>query len=207
MRKRSTALCLACLIFLSGCGDIDDVKQSTVTVNKKGVVTEVLIEDFSSEKYDGEELKKSVKELVDAYNKKTGKVQIDLKKSEVKEGTATVQLQFQTDDDYRGFNQVDFFAGTVKEAKEAGYGFTGTFVDSKGKDVLPGNVPDKCLDEKVMIIREPLAVLVPGTILYASKNMELLGKDQAKLSDDTGISYENAQVTTEAYGYVIYSAE
>lgn len=197
---------LSALIFLSGCGSIDDVKQSTVTVNKKGVVTEVLIEDFSSEKYDGEELKTSVKELVDAYNKKAGKEQVTLKKSEVKEGTAVVQLRFETDEDYRGFNQVDFFAGTVKEAEEEGYDFSGEFVDGKGEKVLPGTVPDKCQEEMVMIIREPLAVLVPGTVLYASKNMELLGKNQAKLSDDTGSSYENAQVTTEAYGYVIYRA-
>lgn len=207
MRKRSTALLLTTLVLLSGCGGIDDAKESTVTVNKKGIVTEVLVEDFSTESYDEKELEESVKELVDAYNKEKGKDRVTLKKSEVKEEKATVQLQFQTDDDYRGFNHVDFFAGTVKQAKEEGYGFAGAFADKSGKEVSSGTILDKCMDQQVMIIREPLAVRVPGTILYVSKNMEIQDKNQARLADDTGIPYENAQTVTEAYGYVIYSAK
>lgn len=206
MKKRMTALAFAVLLFLPGCGELEDVTQSTVTVDKKGVVTEVLIEDFSSESYDEKELEKSVKDLVEAYNKKAGKEKAVLKKTEVKEGVAAVQLRFQTDEDYREFNQVDFFAGTVKEAQEEGYGFAGAFTDGEGKNVSDGTVLQMCQEQKVMIIREPLAVMVPGKILYVSKNMEILGKNQAKLSDDTGIPYENAQVMTEAYGYVIYSA-
>ena len=37
--------------------------------------------------------------------------------------------------------------------------------------------------------------------------MKILGEDCARLAADSGDTYENAQVTTEAYGYVIYSAE
>lgn len=207
MKKRSAALLLAVLMVLPGCGGIEKAEESTVTVNDKGIVTEALVEDFLSEEYDKNELETSVKELVDAYNKQAGQEDVILKKLQVEDGKARVLLQYETDETYRGFNQVDFFTGTVQQAKDEGYAFAGDFTDAEGKDISPEALPDKCLDQQVIIIREPLCVLVPGKILYVSKNMEILGKDQARLAYDSGITYENAQTTTEAYGYVVYSAK
>lgn len=207
MKKRSAALLLAVLMVLPGCGGIEKAEESTVTVNDKGIVTEALVEDFLSEEYDKNELETSVKELVDAYNKQAGQEDVILKKLQVEDGKARVLIQYETDEAYRGFNQLDFFAGTVQQAKDEGYAFAGDFTDAEGKDISSGILPDKCTDQQVIIIREPLCVLVPGKILYVSKNMEILGKDQARLASDSGITYENAQTTTEAYGYVVYSAK
>ena len=207
MRKRSTVLLLAGLLTLSGCEKIEKASESTVTVDKKGIVTEILIEDFSSEEYQEDELKKSIEELVSTYNKQAGEEEVTLKKMQVKDGNASVLMQYSTDDTYRAFNQVDFFAGTVAQAQKEGYAFAGAFTDEKGQAVSQGTIPAECQDQSVMIIREPLAVLVPGKILYVSKNMKILGEDCARLAADSGDTYENAQVTTEAYGYVIYSAE
>ncbi|MCI6997281.1 MAG: hypothetical protein MR936_10970 [Eubacterium sp.] len=207
MRKRSTVLLLAGLLTLSGCGKIEKVAESTVTVDKKGIVTEILIEDFSSEEYQEDELKKSIEELVSTYNEQAGEEEVTLKKMQVKDGNASVLMQYSTDDAYRAFNQVDFFAGTVKQAGKEGYAFAGAFTDAKGQAVSQGTIPAECQDHSVIIIREPLAVLVPGKILYVSKNMKILGEDCARLAADSEDTYENAQVTTEAYGYVIYSAE
>lgn len=207
MRKRSTVLLLAGLLTLSGCGKIEKASESTVTVDKKGIVTEILIEDFSSEEYQEDELKKSIEELVSTYNKQAGEEEVTLKKMQVKDGNASVLMQYSTDDAYRAFNQVDFFAGTVEQARKEGYAFAGAFTDAKGQAVSQGTIPAECQDQSVMIIREPLAVLVPGKILYVSKNMKILGEDCARLAADSGDTYENAQVTTEAYGYVIYSVE
>ena len=185
MKKSTTGLfgilvLLLASLWMTGCQDLKNVKESTVTVDKKGAVTEALVEDFSAENYDAEELKDSVKKLVKSYNAQVGKERVTIQQMEVRGGTAKVTLHFETDEDYRGFNQTDFFSGPVKEAMEAEYPFSGAFLDQ---------------------------VLVPGNILYVSENMEILGKDQAKLSNDTRIPYENAQTVTEAYGYVIYSAE
>lgn len=207
MKKCGGALLLAVLLMLPGCGGIEKAEESTVTVNSKGLVTEALVEDFLSEEYDKNELETSVKELIDAYNQEAGQEKVILKKLQVEEGKAKALLQYETDEAYRGFNQVDFFAGTVQQAKDEGYAFAGDFMDADGADLSAGKVPDECLDQQVIIIREPLCVLVPGKILYVSKNMEILGKDQARLAYDAGITYENAQVVTEAYGYVIYSAK
>lgn len=212
MKKPGAAL--FCAIFfllipmvLSGCGDLKDAKESTLTVDKKGIVTEALVEDFPLEKYNKTELENSVKELIQSYNKQAGSEKVTLAEIEFKEGIAKVFLRFQSGEDYRKFNQVDFFAGTVKDAVAAGYSFEGKFLDGEGKEVAKGAVPDQCQDAQVIILQEPLCVLVPGNILYVSENMELRGKDQAKLPDDTQIPYENAQVITESYGYVMYSAK
>ena len=62
MKKSTTGLfgilvLLLASLWMTGCQDLKNVKESTVTVDKKGAVTEALVEDFSAENYDAEELK------------------------------------------------------------------------------------------------------------------------------------------------------
>ena len=207
MKRRSIAIFLTVLLSLTGCGGIEKAKESTVTVSDEGVVTEALIEEFLSEDYDEKELETSIRQMVDTYNTESGKDAVKIMKIQVKEGEATALLQYESDEVYREFNQVDFFTGTVGQAKEEGFTFTETFQDTEGKEVALGIIPDSCTDQQLIIIREPLNVLVPGKILYVSNNMKILSSKEAKLEQDVEVSYENAQVTTEAYGYVIYSAK
>ena len=207
MKRRSIAIFLTVLLSLTGCGGIEKAKESTVTVSDEGVVTEALIEEFLSEDYDEKELETSIRQMVDTYNTESGKDAVKIMKIQVKEGEATALLQYESDEVYREFNQVDFFTGTVGQAKEEGFTFAETFQDTEGKEVALGIIPDSCTDQQLIIIREPLNVLVPGKILYVSNNMKILSSKEAKLEQDVEVSCENAQVTTEAYGYVIYSAK
>lgn len=207
MKRRSIAIFLTVLLSLTGCGGIEKAKESTVTVSDEGVVTEALIEEFLSEDYDEKELETSIRQMVDTYNTESGKDAVKIMKIQVKEGEATALLQYESDEVYREFNQVDFFTGTVGQAKEEGFTFAETFQDTEGKEVALRIIPDSCTDQQLIIIREPLNVLVPGKILYVSNNMKILSSKEAKLEQDVEVSYENAQVTTEAYGYVIYSAK
>ena len=207
MKRRSIAIFLTVLLSLTGCGGIEKAKESTVTVSDEGVVTEALIEEFLSEDYDEKELETSIRQMVDTYNTESGKDAVKIMKIQVKEGDPTALLQYESDEVYREFNQVDFFTGTVGQAKEEGFTFAETFQDTEGKEVALGIIPDSCTDQQLIIIREPLNVLVPGKILYVSNNMKILSSKEAKLEQDVEVSYENAQVTTEAYGYVIYSAK
>ena len=207
MKRRSIAIFLTVLLSLTGCGGIEKAKESTVTVSDEGVVTEALIEEFLSEDYDEKELETSIRQMVDTYNTESGKDAVKIMKIQVKEGEATALLQYESDEVYREFNQVDFFTGTVGQAKEEGFTFAETFQDTEGKEVALGIIPDSCTDQQLIIIREPLNVLVPGKILYVSNNMKILSSKEAKLEQDVEVSYENAQVITESYGYVIYSAK
>lgn len=206
MKKQKLGLALAAVLLLSGCGGIEKMTETTVTVDDKGTVEELLLEDFSDETYNEEELTAQINELVEAYNKEAGSEAVSVKSMQVKDKQAKVQLEYQSVADYRGFNQVDFFAGSVKEAQKEGYAFASDFTDAKGKDASTAKIPDGCENQQVIIIREPMQVLVPGTILYVSKNMEVVNESQARLSADEDTDSES-QVTTQAYGYVIYASD
>ena len=203
MKKHHLVLLAASLVLLNGCGGIESAKTSTITVSKDGIVTTVLMEDFMEEQYDASELESTINEWVTSYNTENGEAQVTLKEVKVTEGVAKVKMDYASDDAYRGFNQVDFFSGTVKRALEEGYAFAGDFVDAEGADVADGTIPDTCQDAQVMIIREPYDVMIPGKILYISKNMKAESK---KLAVYAGNEDEHV-VMTEAYGYVIYSVK
>ena len=187
MKKQKLGLALTAVLLLTGCGGIEKMTETTVTVDDSGTVEELLLEDFSDETYKEKELAAQINELVEAYNKEAGSEAVSVKSMQVK-----------------GFNQIDFFAGTVKEAQEEGYTFASDFTDAEGKDVSRAGMPDGCEKQQVIIIREPMQVLVPGTIQYVSKNMKVVNKSQARLSADEGTDDES-HVTTQAYGYVIYT--
>lgn len=204
MKKQKLGLALTAVLLLTGCGGIEKMTETTVTVDDSGTVEELLLEDFSDETYKEKKLAAQINELVEAYNKEAGSEAVSVKSMQVKDKKAKVQLEYQSVADYRGFNQIDFFAGTVKEAQEEGYAFASDFTDAEGKDVSRAGMPDGCEKQQVIIIREPMQVLVPGTIQYVSKNMKVVNKSQARLSADEGTDDES-HVTTQAYGYVIYT--
>lgn len=206
MKRQRLGLALTALLVLSGCGGIEKMTESTVTVDDKGTVEELLLEDFSDEDGQTDELTTQIQTLVDTYNKENNADTVAIKKLQIKDGKAKVELEYQSAKDYRGFNQVDFFAGSVKEAQKEGYSFASDFIDAKGKDASSAGIPDGCEQQQVIIIREPLQVLVPGKILYVSKNMKIVNESQAKLSADDEQDAES-QATTQAYGYVIYQPE
>lgn len=201
MRKRHICLLTASVLLLNGCGGVGKMESSTITVNKEGIVTTKLMEEFLDEQYDASELESTITEWVNTYNAENGDEQVTLKEVDVQEGVAKVIMDYASDDAYRGFNQVDFYAGTVKQAQEEGYAFAGDFVDANGTDIADGTIPETCQEQQVMIIREPLDVLVPGKIMYVSKNMKVESK---KLATYEGT---NETVVTDAYGYVIYSVK
>ena len=114
MKKQKLGLALAAVLLLTGCGGIEKMTETTVTVDDSGTVEELLLEDFSDETYKEKELAAQINELVEAYNKEAGSEAVSVKSMQVKDKKAKVQLEYHSVADYRGFNQIDFFAGTVK---------------------------------------------------------------------------------------------
>lgn len=206
MKRWNIALAVGTFMMLSGCGGIEKMTETTVAVDKQGNVEQLLVEDFSDAAYQLEELETMVNELITSYNQEAGEDAVVLKSAKLKEETARLLMEYQSAKDYRGFNQVDFFFGSVKEAQNQGYTFHSAFADANGNEVSKEGIPAQCSDAQVLILREPMQVVVPGKILYVSKNMEVVGETQAKLPADESQDMDN-QVTTQAYGYVIYQAE
>lgn len=204
MKKSITTVILSAMIFAAGCGGVENAEETAIGISKAGKITQVLKEDFPTEFYSSEELITWVTEQADEYNHTAGQEQVTVKKAEVEEDQAVVILQYKTDEDYRKFNSVDFFSGSVDQAVKEGYTFAGDFLAASGEKAETGVLPGKCMGEQVLVIREPYLVEVPGEILYVSANVEIAGKKQAKLQEDEQDPYEPAHPTTEAYGYVVY---
>lgn len=206
MKKHRMVLLLASALLLTGCGGISKAEETTVTVDEDGRITQALVEDFSQENYSSQELEKEIAGLIEAYNGDKQSKGVSMESCQVKDGQARVILEYVTVEDYREFNLVDFFAGTVDQAQQEGYSFGCGFLDAGKNTVAEGTVPDTCTQMQTVIVKEPTCVLTPGEILYVSSNMEILDSNRARLSSDTGIENENAQVVTEAYGIVIYQS-
>ncbi|HIS25424.1 MAG TPA: hypothetical protein IAA57_00730 [Candidatus Pullilachnospira intestinigallinarum] len=204
MKKYSMALLLTLSLVLTGCGGIAKAEETTVTVDDDGRITQALVENFSLDTYSSQELEEQIKGLIDAYNEENQGQKVSMESCQVKNEKARVLLEYASAADYRAFNLVDFFTGTVEEAQQEGYSFDCAFLDAAGKTVDDGTVPDGCAEMQVVIVKEPVCVLAPGEIRYVSSNMELLDKNRARLVSDTGLTDENAQVVTDAYGIVIY---
>lgn len=203
------ALLLAGILFFKGCGGqkLEDATQSTVTVAKNGKISQLLIEALPSGQYSESDLKNTVTQWIDEYVKQHDKNAVVMEGLEVKEEVAKLRISYSSVEDYKAFNNVDFFTGTVEEAIEAGYEFPNIFINKGGEEVSFTKIRSSCQDEKVIIIQEPLNVLAPDAILYVSSNMEILDGQNAKLENDTMITYENGQTVTQNYGIVIYNSK
>ena len=204
MKKTAVISLLTAILCLAGCNSIEDAKETTVTIDKNGSVVQLVKEDFPSDQYDGEELTETVNQQLSEYNLDAGAENIILKSSEIAENKVTMLLEYVEDDDYRKFNNIDFYAGDVSTAVDEGYGFDGKFYTSQKKDVRIGTIPDVCMDDKVIIIKEPLTVQVPGELLYVSANMEIVDRTHVKMIVDEEDPYADTRAVTDAYGYVIY---
>ena len=189
MKKRMFILCLiSVMLFASGCAlGNGNVTQDTIIVNKKGTVSGIIVEAFDKDYYNGEELSQMIQEEITAYDASSEKVKLN--EFEItEENKAYADIYYATDEDYKAFNDTEFFCGTVSAAYEAGY----TFVDMQSVNSGESGLDAKSVLEKgsmnVVVFSEPVAVRVPGKIAYISEGVTLTDKKEVK-TDSEGIFY------------------
>ena len=162
-------------IALTGCGASAD--SSSLVLNKKGVRTQTIVEEWDQEQYDKKELQDQIENQITEYGQK-----IELNSIKTKDGKITVKMTYQDLDSYVDYNQVTLFQGTVPQCQAAGYLLEGEFKDAKGEPVDRTqvlNIGDKCV---VLVFQEPLSVKIPGKILYCSSSLELVSAKEVKAS-------------------------
>lgn len=190
MTKRSLGILLAiilCMGMAAGCGSKFTPDESTVYVKKNGSVVAVDVEDFNTDTYDKDKLKEYVEDTVSEYNKENGKNRVKFQKLSVKDDQASLTMEYKTAADFRKFNGIDFFAGTLAEALAAGYSFDADFacVENETPKVCSREDFIKDGNYKVVIIKDNMDVKVKGKIAYVStKNTAL--KDQSTVSIRVG---------------------
>ncbi len=195
---------LLCMGILSGCGRKTNVDTSTVFIDKKGKVTSVDVEGLDRDYYDEEELESYITEHVAEYTQKNGDT-VEKVSFGVTEGVAKLQMEYDSCEDYTGFNGIELYQGTVLSAQAEGYDFDTEFYsvgdDSeeegagkalKKEDVLADD------DNKVVIIKANVNVQVPGSILYVSAQ-------DTKVMDRKTVSITGEGADEEAeLTYIIY---
>lgn len=198
--KKVSVLCLTVFTvgLLTGCQKFTP-DGTAVAIKSDGKVVSVVKESFDKEYYDGEELKANIESAVSEYNTSQGAENVKEKGFEVKDQVATLKMEYATGGDYAKFNQVSFYTGDVLGAYyDAGYDFQTTFQSvEKGAVVSSSVTREEVLNSynyDTLILEEPIEVKIPGTIVYASENVEVTGKDTARVKASGD---EKAQAETE----------
>lgn len=187
-KSRIIIASLLMALFLSACGEDGSTDTNTVSVDKKGVVTGTIIEDFAESYYDADELKRMVDKEVTDYNARAGEGSVTVKAYEAGEGSIRLVMDYASYKDYVGLNEKEFFAGTVAEAYDAGY----EFADVKSTDGSGTLLKQEVLengDYKLVILEEAQDVKVSGKILYVSDGVELKNSKTATVKEEGGLAY------------------
>ena len=138
------------------------------------------------------ELSDFITDTVDTYVAKAGEGTVAIREFAVEDGIAHVYLDYAGAEDYAEFNGVEFYAGTVLDAKANGYDIPDAFTavtDTETTWDAEGN--------KIVIVGQQTQVQVDGTILFVSANASATGKNTADVTYD--ILDEEAQPA-----YIIY---
>lgn len=187
--KKLISLCLLALcLFLTGCSE-EIPEENTIAIDKKGVVTYTVVEEFGKDFYDLEELRGDIEEEIENYNRNFGSDPLTLKTLEADQGTIVMQLRFAGAEDYEkyyaDYSGAALFAGTVEEAREAGYDLDGEFLGADGAltDITQLSNPEKL---KVLITNEAISIQVPGEIqcVSPSGSVTILEKKKALVKEE-----------------------
>ena len=176
----------ALLLMLTACGSFNkDYDTTTVYIGKDQEVSEYIVENFDKSYYDTEELKQNMEQTIQEYNQKNGASDlVVLDQYELLDDSAklNVRIKYKSAKDYGNIHNCEFFVGTVKEAREAGYVLDGLHAAEaqSAKTLAP---VDQMTEEKVVICEEKMDVEVKGDILYISDNVSLKSSGLATVGE------------------------
>ena len=187
-KRKMSGLIIAVLltILLTGCSELSDFPKSGVEVSEDQSITAVIMEDFSADYYQMEELIQFVNEDIQSYNAEVGSNVVSIGDYSLDNGIITLQLDFENHDAYNGYMPEEVFVGNLQGAYDKGYNFDRTlYVAGKGDDIIVKEDLLNMGNAKVVVITGDLCVRCPSKILYYSTGMTLID-DQTVSADSEG---------------------
>lgn len=172
---------------LVACGSTS-VDTNTISIDKKGVVTGTIVEEFGAEYYNADELKEMVDEEVSNYNTKAGTEQVTVESYEAENGMVKLSMTYAGYADYAAMNEKELFAGTVSDAYDAGYTFS-ELSSADGEETISKDDILEMGSDNIVICEEAQDVIVPGKILYVSSNVEATGNKTATVKEEGELAY------------------
>nr|WP_297707318.1 hypothetical protein [uncultured Butyrivibrio sp.] len=177
-------------ILLTGCGDKEKYLTS-ISIDKEGIVTNSIYEEFDQNYYDISELSDMASQEISYYNSEYISPKITLDETQLLEdGTvAKLVMTFDSASDYGHFNQTTLFYGTVNEASEKGFTLSGELVDEDGARIDLGSKDFS--DRHIIISGDRTRIIAPFNIEYMTKGVTAHGKKEADL---TNVSADSVQL-------------
>ncbi len=191
MKTKIVLLCISVAILLGGCLEKEnDYAETTLKLQKRGHVSESIVENFDKDYYNLEELKGEFTQMIGAYNDSIGSEEIKLKKIELKDSLVYVDIDFNGPSDYESFVGEKLFVGTIGDAYDNGYTMDvvlkGTEKGDKIEKIQIMGMPERT----VIILSEHVRVKTFKDIAYVSANVDLIDSDEARvLSESDGLAY------------------
>lgn len=193
---------IATIFVLRSCGtDYTKTDANTVYVLKNGKIVSTDIEAFDEKSYDKDSLEAYIKDIVDTYNKENGEHSVKQKTLEVENAKVTLVLEYENADVYEAINGVEMFAGTIKEATDAGYDFSCKFAKVKDGKAVAATTEDFVNSEeyKVLIIKSNTKVVLPGTVCFVStENVASVGEDYVIIKDAAQLEVDESGLGAES---------
>lgn len=173
---------------LTGCKEEneDEYEETTVVVDKKGRITQNIVESFDKDYYSLDELTSSFDEGISSYNAASGTKSIELKSISEENGRIYATVKY---DDYDAFTSLQgqtMFYGTVKDAYAKGF-----LMDVTLKGIADGDKIGKVqimgmADKHIIIITGPLRLETYADVAYVSANVDVLNNRSIRVTSETG---------------------
>lgn len=200
MRKsiRASAVLFAMVFGLAGCAGQEKAitaDTDTIILNEKGSVVGYITQEFDENRYSYDQLQQLLDSEISTYCATTKEGAVVLDKSELsEEHILTVELTYESVQDYAAFNREVFFYGTIEEAVLAGY------------DLQELTMKDAA-DSGVTVTRAELEAMPDSYILITEDPSNIRGYHKLAyvgLNDTVVSEYEVDTFDAENMHYVIF---
>ena len=171
----------------------EEVKNS-LSILEDGSIESVIIEDFSENYYNVDDLTQMIQDTISVYQKEDLDASIVLETCELVEQQVKVVMKYNSAEAYSGYNSEELFVGTVQEAYGKGYDLnitlTGTDKEASkiGRQELLGMGENHIMILENTIDEGTLRVNCYDTILYTGDGVSLIEKKKADVAPAQGFS-------------------
>lgn len=177
------AVVISGVTLLGGCEMLNQEQwvpqePNAISIAEDGTITEIVQEVLDESYYNITELQNMITTEVADYNAQNGENCVTVKTFENEGQAVKLEMVYASAKDYAAFNHVEFYYGSLINAQLEGYLFDVAYKKVRDGVVIGNSVSGseviREMDKEVMVVRAPLEVHVPGSVLYTSSNAEVL---------------------------------
>jgi len=193
VNRKLTIISLLILIIvfsLTACekaADDESYDETTITVDKKGQISETIVEAFNKDYYSTDELTTEFNAVIQKYNAQADDNDAAVLK-EIKEenGNVYVKLDFKNHEAYEAVQNETFFYGTIGQAYDSGYNMDVTLKGLEAGDKIEKVQIMGMSDKHIVIFSESAKIKLYSPILYVSANVDVVSDKVARSSSESG---------------------